>query len=51
MGEDGCNDAFVIDAETRNNLIAADPRSSDVIRKVLGGKTFNAIALNGLRSG
>ena len=34
----GCNDAFVIDTETRDSLIAADPRSSDLIRKVLGGQ-------------
>ena len=34
----GCNDAFVIDSETRDRLIAADPKSSDVIRKVLGGE-------------
>ena len=34
----GCNYAFVIDTETKDRLIAADPRSSDVIRKVLGGE-------------
>ena len=34
----GCNDAFIIDDETREALIAEDPRSADVIKPILRGK-------------
>jgi len=34
----GLNDAFVIDRETRDRLIAEDPRSSKLIRKWIRGK-------------
>ena len=34
----GLNEAFVIDAATRERLIAADPRSAEVIRPFLAGK-------------
>ena len=34
----GLNEAFVIDAATRDRLIAADPKSADVIRPWLRGK-------------
>ena len=34
----GLNDAFVIDAETRDRLIADDPNSADLIRPWLRGK-------------
>ncbi len=34
----GLNDAFVIDAATRNRLIAADPKSTELIRPWLRGR-------------
>ena len=34
----GLNDAFVIDAETRNRLIAEDPKSAELIKPFLAGR-------------
>jgi hypothetical protein len=34
----GLNEAFIIDKETRNRLVAADPASSQIIRPVLRGE-------------
>jgi hypothetical protein len=34
----GLNDAFVIDSETKDNLIAKDSRSADLIKPLLGGE-------------
>jgi hypothetical protein len=34
----GLNKAFIIDTETRNQLIATDPRSAELIKPVLGGE-------------
>lgn len=34
----GYNDAFIIDGETRNALIKADPKSDEIIRPVLRGR-------------
>lgn len=34
----GCNDAFIIDNEKRNELIASDPKSADIIKPVLRGR-------------
>lgn len=34
----GYNDAFIIDGETRNELIKADPKSGEVIRPILRGR-------------
>ena len=34
----GCNDAFVIDDITKRALIAADPKSAEIIRPVLRGR-------------
>ncbi|MDP2154724.1 MAG: TaqI-like C-terminal specificity domain-containing protein, partial [Sulfuricella sp.] len=34
----GLNEAFVIDAETKDRLIAQDPRSADLIKPLLGGE-------------
>ncbi|MCK9580864.1 MAG: Eco57I restriction-modification methylase domain-containing protein [Methanoregula sp.] len=34
----GCNEAFVIDEKTKNQLIEQDPRSSDVIKPFITGR-------------
>ncbi|MGE0087624.1 MAG: Eco57I restriction-modification methylase domain-containing protein [Desulfococcaceae bacterium] len=34
----GCNEAFVIDEETRNRLIAEDPKSAEIIKPLLRGR-------------
>ncbi len=34
----GCNEAFLIDTETRDRLVAEDPKSADVLRKYLRGQ-------------
>jgi type I restriction-modification system DNA methylase subunit len=34
----GCNEAFMIDEEKRNELLAADPRNSEIIRPLLRGR-------------
>ena len=34
----GCNEAFIINEETRNQLIASDPRSAEIIRPILRGR-------------
>ena len=34
----GCNDAFVIDTATKEALVAADPKSAEIIKPVLRGR-------------
>ena len=34
----GCNEAFIIDEQTRIRLISADPRSAEIIRPILRGR-------------
>jgi type I restriction-modification system DNA methylase subunit len=34
----GCNDAFIIDSETRMMLILKDPKSEDIIKPILRGR-------------
>ena len=34
----GCNEAFIIDGETKDALIAQDPKSAEIIRPILRGK-------------
>jgi hypothetical protein len=34
----GCNEAFIINEETRARLIAADPKSAEIIRPILRGR-------------
>ena len=34
----GCNEAFIISNEKRNELIAADPKSAEIIRPILRGR-------------
>jgi 23S rRNA G2445 N2-methylase RlmL len=34
----GCNEAFIVDGATRARLIAADPKSAEIIRPILRGK-------------
>ena len=34
----GCNEAFIISGEKKNELIAADPKSAEIIRPILRGK-------------
>jgi hypothetical protein len=41
----GLNEAFVIDAETRDNLIAEDPKSEDLIKPFLIGKDIKRYQL------
>lgn len=36
----GLNDAFVIDAETKNKLISEDPKSEEILRPFLSGKNI-----------
>ena len=36
----GCNDAFIIDSDTREQLIAADPNSQDLIKSLLRGRNL-----------
>lgn len=42
----GLNEAFVIDAETRSALIAADPRSAEVIKPWLRGRDVKRWTVN-----
>ncbi|MCR5636161.1 MAG: hypothetical protein K6F76_03155 [Clostridiales bacterium] len=37
----GCNDAFIITTEKRNELIATDPKSAEIIRPILRGRDIN----------
>jgi hypothetical protein len=34
----GCNEAFLIDSKTRNDLVTADPKSSEIIHRYLRGQ-------------
>ncbi|MEY8460366.1 hypothetical protein AALA69_04460, partial [Eggerthellaceae bacterium 24-137] len=34
----GCNEAFIIDGDTRNRLIKEDPKSAEIIRPILRGR-------------
>ena len=34
----GCNEAFIIDGETKDALIAQDPKSAEIIRPILRGR-------------
>ena len=34
----GCNDAFIISTEKKDELIAADPKSAEIIRPILRGR-------------
>ena len=34
----GCNEAFIIDGETKDVLIAQDPKSAEIIRPILRGR-------------
>lgn len=37
----GCNEAFIIDTETKERLIAEDPKSEELIHPVLRGRDIN----------
>ena len=37
----GCNEAFIINEEKKNELIAKDPKSAEIIRPILRGKDIN----------
>ena len=37
----GCNDAFLIDTKTKNELVAADPKSSEIIQPYLRGQDIS----------
>ncbi|MFN8277013.1 MAG: N-6 DNA methylase [Chitinophagales bacterium] len=38
----GCNEAFIIDAEVRDKLIAEDPKSAEMIKPILRGEDIKA---------
>jgi hypothetical protein len=40
----GCNEAFIIDGATRARLIAADPKSAEIIRPILRGRDIGRYA-------
>lgn len=40
----GCNEAFVIDTETKDRLIAEDPKSAEIIKSMLRGKDIQRYA-------
>ena len=40
----GCNDAFIIDTAKKDELIAADPKSAEIIRPILRGKDIKRYA-------
>ena len=42
----GYNDAFIIDEATKNTLIAADPKSAELIRPILRGKDIKRYTYN-----
>ena len=42
----GYNDAFIIDEATKNSLIAADPKSAELIRPILRGKDIKRYTYN-----
>ncbi len=42
----GLNEAFVVDQETRDRLIAEDPRSADVLKPFLRGKDVSRYHIN-----
>ena len=42
----GCNEAFVIDAETRAKLIAEDPKSAEIIKPFLRGRDIKRYEIN-----
>jgi type I restriction-modification system DNA methylase subunit len=37
----GCNEAFLIDTKTRNDIVKADPKSSEIIHPYLRGQDVN----------
>ena len=42
----GCNEAFIIDGTTKDALIAADPRSAEIIRPILRGRDIKRYGYN-----
>ena len=40
----GLNEAFIIDTETRNRLVAEDPKSNDIIKPILRGRDIKKYA-------
>ena len=42
----GCNEAFIIDEAKREELVAQDPKSTEIIKPLLRGKTLNVTMLN-----
>jgi len=37
----GCNEAFVVDTETRNRLVKEDPKSDEILKKYLRGQDID----------
>ena len=42
----GCNDAFIVSSEKKDELIAADPKSAELIRPILRGKDVKRYEYN-----
>ena len=42
----GCNEAFIISGAKKDELIAADPKSAEIIRPILRGKDINRYGYN-----
>ena len=42
----GCNEAFIIDEDTKDKLIAEDPKSAEIIRPILRGKDIKKYSYN-----
>ena len=40
----GFNDAFIISKEKKDDLIAADPKSAEIIRPILRGRDIKRLA-------
>ncbi len=42
----GCNEAFIVDLDTRNKLIAKDPNSAEIIKPLIRGKDIKRYGVN-----
>ena len=42
----GCNEAFIIDGATKDELIKQDPKSAEVIRPILRGRDIKRYSYN-----
>ena len=42
----GCNEAFIIDEETKNRIIKEDKKSAEIIRPILRGRDITRYGYN-----